>query len=54
MDKIEVTVSFLPVINVAGKNRHSVSHETREAIFARIAGTEQFPVREHNVTATVG
>lgn len=32
LDKIEVNLSFLPVVNSSGKNRNSVSHETREMI----------------------
>ena len=37
MDKIEVRLSFLPVINSAGKSRHSVSHETRGMIWEKIS-----------------
>jgi 1-acyl-sn-glycerol-3-phosphate acyltransferase len=32
LDKIEVRLSFLPVINSSGKNRHAVSLETRNMI----------------------
>ncbi len=37
MDKIEVRVVFLPVINTVGKSRQSVSNETRELISGSIA-----------------
>jgi len=38
LDKIEVRLSFLPVINSSGKDRHSVSLETRTSIWEKIAG----------------
>jgi len=38
LDKIEVRLSFLPVINSSGKDRHSVSLETRARIWEKIAG----------------
>ena len=37
MDKIEVRLSFLPVINGSGKSRHAVSLETRDAIWGKIS-----------------
>jgi len=37
LEKIEVNLNFLPVVNTSGKNRHSVSHETREMILAQIS-----------------
>jgi len=36
MDKIQVRVVFLAAINSSGKNRHSVSNESRTAILASI------------------
>jgi lyso-ornithine lipid O-acyltransferase len=38
LDKIEVHVSFLPVIKSSGKNRHSVGIEAREMISEKISG----------------
>lgn len=43
LDKIQVRVVFLSAINTSGKNRHSVSNETRAAILESIA--------EHQKTA---
>jgi len=37
LDKIEVRLSFLPVINSSGKNRHSVSLEARDMIKSKIS-----------------
>jgi 1-acyl-sn-glycerol-3-phosphate acyltransferase len=37
LDKIEVQLSFLPVINNSGKNRHAVSVETRDLIWEKIS-----------------
>jgi len=37
LDKIEVSLYFLPVINTLGKNRHSVSNETRNMIWRKIS-----------------
>jgi 1-acyl-sn-glycerol-3-phosphate acyltransferase len=37
MDKIEVRLSFLPVINNSGKNRHSVSLEARNTIWNKMS-----------------
>lgn len=37
MDKIEVRLIFLPVINSSGKNRHSVSLEARDMIGGKIS-----------------
>jgi len=37
LDKIEVRLSFLPVINSSGKNRHAVSFETRDMIWGKIS-----------------
>jgi 1-acyl-sn-glycerol-3-phosphate acyltransferase len=37
LDKIEVRLSFLPVINNTGKNRHAVSLETRDMIWEKIS-----------------
>ncbi len=37
LDKIEVQLSFLPVINNSGKNRHAVSLEARSAIAGKIS-----------------
>lgn len=42
LDKIEVRLSFLPVINSSGKNRHAVSLETRDIIWWKIS--EDLPV----------
>lgn len=47
LDKIEVQISFLPVINTSGKNRHSVSHETREMILAKVTNIEVFDIAEN-------
>ena len=38
LDKIEVRLDFLPVINSVGKNRHAVSLETRDLIWGKISG----------------
>lgn len=38
LKKIEVSLCFLPVINTSGKNRQSVSHETRQLILTAISG----------------
>jgi 1-acyl-sn-glycerol-3-phosphate acyltransferase len=40
LDKIEVRLCFLPVINSSGKNRHSVSLETRNMICGKISNKE--------------
>jgi 1-acyl-sn-glycerol-3-phosphate acyltransferase len=37
LDKIEIRLSFLPVLNSSGKNRHSVSLEARDTIERRIS-----------------
>ncbi len=37
MDKIEVQLNFLPVMNSAGKSRHAVSVETRDMIWKKIS-----------------
>ncbi len=37
LDKIEVRLSFLPVINGSGKNRHGVSIESRDMIWNKIS-----------------
>jgi 1-acyl-sn-glycerol-3-phosphate acyltransferase len=37
LKKIEVHLTFLPLINSSGKNRHSISHETREIIQEQIS-----------------
>ncbi len=37
LDKIEVRLSFLPVINSLGKSRHTVSLETRDMIWKKIS-----------------
>jgi len=37
LDKIEVQLSFLPVITSSGKDRHTVSLETRERIWEKIS-----------------
>ena len=37
LDKIEVRLSFLPVINGSGKNRHAVSLEARDRIWKKIS-----------------
>lgn len=37
LDKIEVHLSFLPVINSSGKSRHAVSIETRDMISNKIS-----------------
>ncbi|TAN64748.1 MAG: 1-acyl-sn-glycerol-3-phosphate acyltransferase [Methylobacter sp.] len=37
LDKIEVRLSFLPVINGSGKSRHSVSLEARDMIWEKIS-----------------
>ncbi len=41
LDKIEVTVSFLPVLKSSGKDRQSVSVEAREVISQTISATEK-------------
>jgi lyso-ornithine lipid O-acyltransferase len=41
LDKIEVRVVFLPTINTAGKNRHSVSNEARAMIMGSVLGEDQ-------------
>jgi 1-acyl-sn-glycerol-3-phosphate acyltransferase len=38
LDKIEVRLCFLPVINSSGKNRHAVSLETRDLIGDKLTG----------------
>jgi 1-acyl-sn-glycerol-3-phosphate acyltransferase len=38
LDKIEVRLSILPLIDHTGKSRHAVSHEAHAAILARING----------------
>ncbi|MGR8997690.1 MAG: lysophospholipid acyltransferase family protein [Gammaproteobacteria bacterium] len=40
LDKIEVRLCFLPVINGSGKNRHSVSLETRNMIRGEISNKQ--------------
>jgi 1-acyl-sn-glycerol-3-phosphate acyltransferase len=40
LDKIEVRLCFIPVINSSGKNRHSVSLETRNMIWGKISNKE--------------
>lgn len=37
LDKIEIQLSFLPVINSSGKNRHFVSLEARNMIWGKIS-----------------
>ncbi|WP_340121705.1 lysophospholipid acyltransferase family protein [Methylobacter svalbardensis] len=37
LERIEVRLSFLPVINNSGKNRHAVSLETRDRIWEKIS-----------------
>lgn len=37
LEKIEVSLSFLPVINSSGKSRHAVSNEAREMILKQIS-----------------
>ncbi|MGZ5028498.1 MAG: lysophospholipid acyltransferase family protein [Methylobacter sp.] len=37
LDNIEVKLSFLPVINSSGKNRHAVSLESRDMIWKKIS-----------------
>ncbi|MDP1666003.1 MAG: lysophospholipid acyltransferase family protein [Methylobacter sp.] len=37
LDKIEVRLSFLPVINSSGKDRHTVSLEARDRIWEKIS-----------------
>ncbi len=46
LDRIEVRLCFLPVINSSGKNRHSVSLETRNRIWSKIS--ECSPENESN------
>jgi lyso-ornithine lipid O-acyltransferase len=41
MDKIEVSVTFLPTIATAGKNRLSVSNEARDYILSSVTGGNQ-------------
>lgn len=40
LDKIEVRLDFLPVINSSGKNRHAVSLESRDLIWGKISGSK--------------
>ncbi|MDP1614239.1 MAG: lysophospholipid acyltransferase family protein [Methylococcales bacterium] len=47
LEKIEVQLSFLPVVNTSGKNRHSVSHETRELILAQITNDSLMDIIEN-------
>jgi 1-acyl-sn-glycerol-3-phosphate acyltransferase len=37
LNKIEVHLTFLPLINSSGKNRHSMSHEAREIILEQLS-----------------
>jgi hypothetical protein len=37
LDKVEVRLSFLPVIKSLGKDRHTVSVEAREKIYEKIS-----------------
>ncbi|MEQ1546421.1 lysophospholipid acyltransferase family protein [Methyloglobulus sp.] len=41
LDKIEVSVDFLPCIDMSGKNRHSVSNEARALIMESITGKQE-------------
>jgi lyso-ornithine lipid O-acyltransferase len=41
MDKIEVCVTFLPMIATAGKNRQSVSNEARAMILENVTGEQR-------------
>jgi lyso-ornithine lipid O-acyltransferase len=41
LDKIEVSVDFLPCIDVSGKNRHSVSNEARALIMESITEKQE-------------
>lgn len=50
LDKIEVRLSFLPVINSSGKSRHAVSLETRDMISDKVADCSS---TDHSVTGNV-
>jgi 1-acyl-sn-glycerol-3-phosphate acyltransferase len=47
LDKIEVQLSFLPVINSSGKNRHAVSLEARERIWAKMSESFSIDDSDH-------
>jgi len=47
LEKIEVHLSFLPVINSSGKNRHSVSHEARALIVKHITNDVPADITEN-------
>jgi len=50
LDKIEVRLSFLPVINGSGKNRLAVSLETRDMIWRKISECSSRPaVQTRNI-----
>jgi 1-acyl-sn-glycerol-3-phosphate acyltransferase len=44
LDKVEVRLSFLPVIKSLGKDRHTVCAEAREKIYEKIS--ESSPVNK--------
>jgi len=48
LDKIEVKLSFLPIINTSGKSRQSVSTETREMILNQISNSSLIDVSENS------
>ena len=50
LDKIEVHLSFLPIINSSGKDRHSVSVEARDMIRRKIS---EYPMVENSVQPPV-
>jgi len=48
LDKIEVKLSFLPIINSSGKSRQSVSTETREMILNQISNSSLMAICENS------
>ncbi len=55
LDKIEVRLSFLPVINSSGKNRHAVSLEARDMISDKISrGVPTYDSERHDLKLSQG
>ena len=46
MDKIEVLITFLPVITSAGRDRNAISHEARASIVNQIHPDRESSVNE--------
>ena len=51
LDKVEVRLSFLPVIKSLGKDRHTVSVEAREKIYEKISESSRASKIESNYLA---